>query len=82
MSRQVTIRVNGTPTTVAAGTSVAVAVFVAGQTSCRESVSHTPRGPVCGMGICAECRVTIDGEPHRRSCLICCVDGMEVTTHA
>jgi sarcosine oxidase subunit alpha len=32
------------------------------------------------MGICFECRVTIDGAPHRRACLTPCRDGMEVTT--
>jgi sarcosine oxidase subunit alpha len=41
-----------------------------------------PRGALCGMGICGECRVTIDGQPHQRSCLVLCREGLEVTTDA
>jgi len=32
------------------------------------------------MGICYECRVTINGEPHARSCQILCRPGMQVVT--
>ena len=39
-----------------------------------------PRGPLCGMGICFECRVTIDGEAHCRSCQTECRNGMDVRT--
>lgn len=34
----------------------------------RLSVTGEPRGPLCGMGICFECRATIDGKPHVRTC--------------
>jgi sarcosine oxidase subunit alpha len=34
------------------------------------------------MGACHECRVTIDGVPHRRSCLETVREGMEVWTDA
>ena len=44
----------------------------------RRSVTGAPRAPLCGMGICYECRVTIDGTPHRLSCQTLCADGMEV----
>jgi succinate dehydrogenase/fumarate reductase-like Fe-S protein len=30
------------------------------------------------MGICMECRVTVNGVPHRRSCMLACAPGMEV----
>ena len=82
MIGQVTISVNGTATTVDEGTTVAAAIALTGESSFRHTVLHQRRGPVCGMGICAECRVTIDGEPHQRSCLIRCVEGMEVMTDA
>ena len=35
---------------------------------CRTSVTGEPRGPLCGMGICFECRTTVDGREHVRSC--------------
>jgi predicted molibdopterin-dependent oxidoreductase YjgC len=80
MPEKVTIRVDGRTVTVPAGTSVAVAVLIAGQTRFRTSVSGEPRAPLCGMGTCFECRVTIEGRPHCRSCQLECRDGMEVVT--
>jgi hypothetical protein len=73
----VTLSVNGSSVTVFAGVTVAVAM--AGQ-ACRSSVSGEARGPLCGMGICFECRVSIDGVPHCRSCQILCEPGMDVKT--
>jgi aerobic-type carbon monoxide dehydrogenase small subunit (CoxS/CutS family) len=76
---EVPITVNGKQIVVDAGTSVAAAVMMAGE-PCRFSVSGQARGPLCGMGICMECRVTVDGVPHQRSCLLLCDAGMEVVT--
>ena len=78
-SGSVTLSVNGSPVSVVAGATVAVAVAIAGQ-ACRTSVSGEPRGPLCGMGICYECRVSINGMPHCRSCQILCQSGMDVRT--
>ena len=79
MPDQVTVTVNGAAVRVPRGTSVAVAVVLAGQ-SCRASVSGEPRGPLCGMGICFECRVSIGRQPHCRSCQVLCEQDMEVRT--
>lgn len=79
MLSEVTLNVNGKPVSVPQGATVAVAVVIAGQ-ACRTSVTGEPRGPLCGMGICFECRVDIDGKPHCRSCQILCEPGMEVRT--
>ena len=75
----VTLTVNGLPVHALAGATVAVAVAIAEQ-ACRTSVSGEPRGPLCGMGICYECRVSINGAPHCRSCQIQCEPGMDVRT--
>jgi len=75
----VALTVNGAPIAVAPGTTVAAAVLMAGNVA-RTSVSGEPRAPLCGMGICFECRVSIDGAPHQRSCQIPCQSGMEVLT--
>jgi len=79
MPDQVTLTVNGLPVQVSPGTTVAVAVVIAGQV-CRASVNREPRGPLCGMGICFECRVAINAQSHCRSCQILCEPGMEVRT--
>jgi sarcosine oxidase subunit alpha len=80
MPDSLNLRVNGRPVMVATGTTVAVAVLTAGESAFRRSVSGEPRGPLCGMGVCMECRLTIDGVPHSRSCQILCREGMVVTT--
>lgn len=77
MREPVRLTVNGSPVVVPAGASVAVAVLAA-QASCRKSVSGEPRGGLCGMGVCFECRVTIDGVAHCRGCQIPCEPGMDV----
>jgi len=79
MPEPITLTVNGRCVSVARGATVAVAVTLAG-VHCRESVTGEPRGPLCGMGICFECRVEIDGAPHQRSCQILCTSGMTVRT--
>ena len=80
MTDSIQLRVNGKSVTVARGTIVAAAVALAGTARFRRSVSQEPRGPLCGMGVCMECRVTINGEPHCRSCQTLCAEGMEVRT--
>jgi predicted molibdopterin-dependent oxidoreductase YjgC len=77
MSESVSVCVNGKPVTVRAGSTVAVAVLASGAT-CRASVTGQPRSPLCGMGTCFECRVTINGEPQRRSCQVLCQANMEI----
>ncbi len=79
MPSQVSVTVNGASVVVPSGATVAVAMALAGP-PCRTSVSGEPRGPLCGMGICFECRVAIDGNPHVRSCQVLCEQGMEVNT--
>jgi sarcosine oxidase subunit alpha len=79
MPESITLSVNGRSVAVPLGATVAAAVVMAGA-PCRRSVSGEPRGPLCGMGICFECRVEIDGIPHQRSCQILCHSGMEVRT--
>ncbi len=80
MPEKVQLVVNGKSVCVAAGTTVAAAVAHSGIERFRRSVTGEPRGPLCGMGVCFECRVTIDGAAHCRSCLILCKNGMEVRT--
>ncbi len=76
------LRLDGREVAVAPGTTVAAALWRAGIFGCRVSLAGEPRGPVCGMGICFECRVTIDGVAHRRACLAVCAPGMVVETGA
>ena len=80
MPETVLLSVDGVSVEMPAGSMVSAAILKTGISAFRRSASGEPRGPLCGMGICFECRVTIDGEPHCRSCQIVCKDGMDVRT--
>ncbi len=73
------LNVNGQTLHVAPGTSVAAALYLAGDGSSRTAVSGQRRAPLCGMGICQECRVTIDGQ-RQLACQTTCSNGMHVET--
>ncbi|MES2048520.1 MAG: 2Fe-2S iron-sulfur cluster-binding protein [Pseudomonadota bacterium] len=62
------------------GISVAAAIALSGNPATRISVSGQARAPVCGMGICMECRVSIDGQAHQLACQTLCLDGMRIQT--
>ena len=79
MPNDIHLQINGADVSVPEGVTVAVAMVIAGA-SCRVSVAGEPRGPLCGMGICFECRVSINGHAHYRSCQIICEPGMDVRT--
>jgi aerobic-type carbon monoxide dehydrogenase small subunit (CoxS/CutS family) len=79
-TEKIKLRVNGAEISVARGTTVAAMLFDAGAARFRRSVTGEPRSALCGMGICFECRVTIDGRAHARSCQILCSNGMDVRT--
>jgi len=63
-----------------AGITLAAALLNAGVRTFRHAVHGGARAPLCGMGICYECRVTVDDVPHRRACLVPVVEGMAVRT--
>jgi len=79
MSERFPITVNGRQVQVSEGTSVAAAMLMANE-PCRISVNGEPRAPLCGMGICMECRATVNGIQHRRTCQVLCTPAMEVVT--
>lgn len=82
MSNQTQLHIDGQLVRVKAGSSVAAALRIAGGTgTARTSVTGQPRAPFCGMGVCQECRVQVDG--HRRlACQTVCAEGMRVETTA
>jgi D-hydroxyproline dehydrogenase subunit gamma len=77
MPEQIELKVNGYSVSVPSGATVAVAIAMAGA-ACRKSVGGELRGPLCGMGICFECRAAIDGRAYCRTCQELCRPGMEI----
>jgi predicted molibdopterin-dependent oxidoreductase YjgC len=79
-AESIQVLINGKSIRVPAGTVLAAAVACAGVAGFRRSVEGQSRGPLCGMGICMECRVTINGQSQCRSCQTLCEAGMDVRT--
>ncbi len=73
------LSLDGKPLSVAPGTTVAAALYLGGDGCSRTSACGQRRAPVCGMGICQECRVSIDGL-RRLACQTLCSAGMRVET--
>jgi len=80
MPEDIFLKINEVPITVPSGTTVLVALLMNGIVGIRRSVTGELRGPLCGIGVCFECRVTINDRPHCRSCQILCQNGMDVRT--
>jgi predicted molibdopterin-dependent oxidoreductase YjgC len=82
MPELISLAIDGQTVTVPAGSTVvaAIAVHTAGAAVTRRSVSGMLRGPLCGMGVCHECRVTIDGRAHQLACQTLCAPNMQVRT--
>jgi predicted molibdopterin-dependent oxidoreductase YjgC len=60
------------------GQSVAAALLAAGiRTFRHDLLTGEPRGPFCGMGVCMECEVDIDGR-RLRACLEPAADQMQI----
>ncbi len=76
----VEILVDGEPLHVPAEATLAAALVGAGRWAFRRSVRGETRGPICGMGICFECALTVNGVAQTRACLQPVTPGMEVVT--
>ncbi|CAI0772035.1 (2Fe-2S)-binding protein [Serratia quinivorans] len=72
-----TLTLNGESLCVPEGLSVAAVLSLSGLDSCRTSVTGQPRAAFCGMGICQECRVTVNGL-RRLACQTLCQPGMRI----
>lgn len=76
---RVTVSINGRPVEAYRGESIH-SLFAAGIKSVKKSRAGK-RGPFCGMGVCFECLVTVDGKPNVRACMTEVRDGMEIEIH-
>ncbi len=79
MSSIVNMTIDGREVQVQPGTTVAAAILLR-KSAFRRSVHGELRGPVCGMGICFECRATVNGKAQQRTCQLLCESGMVVNT--
>lgn len=73
------IYINGRKIQARSGQTVAATLIAAGITTFRQTPTHEPRGLFCGMGVCFECLVTIDGVSDQRACMTLVEPDMKVT---
>ncbi len=60
------------------GHSLAAALTAAGERAFRDTRLGDERGLYCGMGVCQDCLVTVDGQPNMRACMTKAKPGLEV----
>lgn len=76
---KITIVVNGRTCAAFEGETVHAALLAAGYRLLRKTAkSGQPRGIFCGMGVCYDCLVTINGVPNQRACMTLVEDRMEI----
>jgi predicted molibdopterin-dependent oxidoreductase YjgC len=64
-----------------AGQSIGAALIANGHRSWRRTrIGDAPRGLFCGIGVCFDCLVTVNGQPNRRACLVEATAGDQVET--
>ncbi len=79
MTRTITFTFNGNPIQCEEGQSIAAALINSDQRELRKTrFGDEPRSIFCGIGICFDCVVVINGVANQRSCLIEAHDGMKV----
>ncbi len=77
----VTIEVDGQSVQASAGQSVAAALLASDRRVFRRTEKgNAPRSLFCGMGVCFDCLVQIDGEPNVRACMTAVREGMVIET--
>jgi predicted molibdopterin-dependent oxidoreductase YjgC len=75
------ITFDGRPIAVEPGQTIAAALVAAGVLAWRTTrYEGAPRGVFCGIGVCFDCLVTVNGEPSVRACLTEARDGDQVET--
>ena len=60
------------------GMTIAAALLAVGEPRLRETRASGSRGLFCGMGVCHECLVEVDGRSGVRACMITATPGLEV----
>ena len=73
-----TVSIDGRAVTAYAGETVAAVLFAEGLAATRRTRGGAPRGVFCGMGVCFDCLVVVDGVPNTRACVTFAAEGMAI----
>ncbi|MGW1780224.1 (2Fe-2S)-binding protein [Streptomyces sp. NPDC002143] len=76
-----TVTFDGREIEVLPGQTIAAALWSSGVTAWRTTRGEgRARGVFCGIGVCFDCLVTVDGRPNQRACLAPALPGADVRT--
>ena len=76
-----TINVDGESFTAYPGETIAAVLYAAGRRTFRKTESsNSSRGMFCGIGLCGECRMVVDGVSDVRACQRLATPGCRVET--
>lgn len=78
MSDTVQFLFDDRPIIAQAGQSVAAALIAVGERCLRIDEAGNPKGALCAIGVCWECRCSIDGVTNTRACMTAVKSGMVV----
>ena len=79
MTRDITFTFNGEEFSCESGQSIAAALIASSHRELRTTrFGNEARSIFCGIGICFDCVVVIDGVANQRSCLVEARPGMKV----
>lgn len=78
---ELSFTVDGRVVAAVPGETVAAAMLAEGERTFARRHGEA-RAPLCNMGTCFECAVTVDGVPLTRTCLTTVREGMDVRTDA
>jgi predicted molibdopterin-dependent oxidoreductase YjgC len=73
------LTLDGRAVTAYEGETVAAVLFVEGLLATRTTSGGAPRGVYCGMGVCFDCLVVVDGRPNTRACMTLVEPGMRIS---
>lgn len=73
------VTVDGEEVAVSSGQTVAAALIASGRTAWRTTRGdQRPRGLFCGIGVCFDCLVTLNGQRSVRACLVTARPGDDI----
>jgi predicted molibdopterin-dependent oxidoreductase YjgC len=78
----VTLTLDGRPVVAHEGESIATVLLAEGHVATRTTRGGAPRGVFCGMGVCFDCLVVVDGVPNTRACVTWVREGLDVRRQA
>jgi D-hydroxyproline dehydrogenase subunit gamma len=79
---ELTVALDGRSVVAHAGETVATVLLAEGIDATRTTPAGEPRGVFCGMGVCFDCLVVVDGIPNTRACMTWVADGMDIRRQA